>query len=183
MRPKPNRANMRGGIGEVDMELYTEDLLLRTVTMGDIREVARMWEFEQGAISMKEARAAIAYMQDDHTKNKGGCIVHLCFAVFEAGGKSIIGWCGLDGKAEGKLHIFYLIDAGYRNRGYATQCAVRLLTYAFDDAHVPFVNGGCDKDNMASRRVMEKAGMKQIAYEENGDPVFFIGGTGLRLQK
>jgi len=29
------------------MELYTNDLLLKTVTTDDINEVVRMWEFEK----------------------------------------------------------------------------------------------------------------------------------------
>jgi len=156
------------------MELVTEALRLRTVTDGDIEEVARMWAFEKGTIPLEEAQAAINYMQNNHAQNTAGHIVHLCFAVFEKNGGAIIGWCGLDGTTEGKLHIFYLLDAGYRNRGYATQCAVRLLAYAFDEAHVPFVNGGCDKDNLASRKVLEKASMALCGYEENGDPLFIM---------
>ena len=48
------------------MELYTRDLLLKTVTTNDIDEVARMWEFEKGSISIEEAQGAIDYMQDNH---------------------------------------------------------------------------------------------------------------------
>jgi RimJ/RimL family protein N-acetyltransferase len=156
------------------MELHTQDLDLRTVTADNIEEVARMWEFEKGVIPLDEAQKAIEYMQNNHNKNKTGQIYHLCFAIFEKGKNIIIGWCGLDGKETGKLHIFYLVDANYRNRGYATQCATKLLSYAFDDARVPFVNGGCNKDNIASYKVMEKIGMKQNAFEDNGDPLFFI---------
>ena len=156
------------------MEIHTQDLILRTVTAGDTDEVARMWEFEKCAISIEEAQKAIEYMQNNHKKNEIGHIYHLCFAIFEKGRNIIIGWCGLDGKIEGKLHIFYLIDANYRNKGYATQCAEKLLSYAFDDAHVSFVNGGCDKNNIASYRVMEKIGMKQSGFEDNGNPLFFI---------
>ena len=54
---------------------------------------------------------------------------------------TFIGWCGLDGETVGKLHIFYSIDKAFRNKGYATQCAEKLLSYAFDVAQVPFVNG------------------------------------------
>ena len=133
-----------------------------------------MWEFEEGAISIDEAQKAIEYMQSNHKKNGIGHIYHLCFAIFEKGKNTIIGWCGLDGKAEGKLYIFYSIDANFRNRGYATQCAAKLLSYAFDDAQVPFVNGGCDKNNVASYKVMENIGMNQSGFEDNGDPLFFI---------
>ncbi len=38
------------------MELYTNDLVLKTVTDNDIEEVARMWEFEKGSISTDEAK-------------------------------------------------------------------------------------------------------------------------------
>ena len=156
------------------MELCSRDLVLRTVTSDDIEEVGRMWEFEKGIISMDDAQKAVEYMQNNHEKNETGYIYHLCFAVFEKGKNTIIGWCGLDGTETGKLHIFYLIDVRFRNNGYATQCGEKLLSYAFDDLHVPFVNGGCDKNNIASRRVMEKIGMRQIAFEENGDPLFFL---------
>lgn len=156
------------------MELYTKDLILRTVTANDIEEVARMWEFPKGRISTDDAQVAIESMQNNHKKNKLGYIYHLCFALFEKGKNNIIGWCGLDGKTDGKLHIFYLIDAIYRNKGYATQCAAKLLSYAFDEVHVPLVNGGCDKNNIASYKVMERIGMKQNVCEENGDPSFFI---------
>ena len=156
------------------MTLYTDNLILRTVETSDIEEVARMWEFEKGRISTEEAQKAIDYMQSNHEKNKPGNIYHLCFAVFEKGNGHIIGWCGLDGKIAGKLHIFYLIEKDYRNKGYATQCAEKLLSYAFDEAHVSFVNGGCDKDNIASYKVMTKIGMRENGYEANGDPLLFL---------
>lgn len=156
------------------MKLYTSDLVLRTVKKNDIDEVARMWDFEKGTITMEEARKAIAYMQSNHKKNTPGSIYHLCLAVSERNQHKIIGWCGLDGKSAGKLHIFYLIDANYRNKGYAAQCATRLLAYAFDEANVSFVNGGCDKNNIASYKVMQKIGMRQNAFEDDGNPLFFI---------
>lgn len=156
------------------MAFQTKDLIVRTVTNDDIAEVARMWNFGNGSISVAEAENAIAAMQDNHLKNKIGYIYHLCFAVFEKGQDCIIGWCGLDGKSGNALNIFYLIDEHYRNRGYATQCAEGLITYAFKHMHVTAINGGCDKNNKASFRVMKKAGMTQIGFEENGDPLFCI---------
>ena len=155
------------------MKLETERLVLRTVEVSDIEEVARMWAFEKGSISKEEAQSAIDYMQNNHKKNALGYIYHLCFAVFEKGEHNII-WCGLDGKTADKLHIFYLIDKDYRNKGYATQCANKLLSYAFNEAHVPYVNGGCDKDNIASFKVMVKVGMCKNGFEENGDLIFYI---------
>ena len=157
------------------MELHTPDLLLRTVTPDDLDEVARMWNFEKGSISAKDAAKAIASMRRNHRRNRAGRIHHLCFAVFENGGREIIGWCGLDGKRSPKQpDIFYLIDQAYRGKGYATQCAKKLLEYAFETAGLDGVRGGCFKENIASFRVQEKAGMIQHAFEANGDPLFQI---------
>ena len=157
------------------MELYTNDLLLKTVSDEDLNEVARMWEFEKGPISFNQAQEAIDYMQNNHKQNRFGTIHHLCFAIFEKGKHSIIGWCGLDGQCtKGQTVIFYLIDKDYRNNGYATQCAIKLLAHAFETAGLKIVHGGCYKDNIASYKVMEKAGMMQYAFEENGAPLFII---------
>ena len=157
------------------MELYTNDLMLKTVTDDDINEVARMWNFEKGSISLEEAKKAIEYMQTNHIQNSTGYIHHLCFAICEKSENSIIGWCGLDGQCSpGKTMIFYLVDKNYRNRGYATQCAHKLLEYAFNTAKIDSVYGGCYKDNVASYKVQVKAGM--ILYktdEKSGDPQFY----------
>ena len=154
------------------MQIICDRLLLRTVTELDIKEVARMWEFEKGTISEEAASEAILSMQRNHQKNMVGSLYHICFAIFEKESDTIIGWCGLDGRHEGKLDIFYLVDAAYRGRGYATECARALLSYAFIQMQVPYVHGGCDKNNPASYRVMEKIGMQRIGSEENGDPLF-----------
>lgn len=157
------------------MELCTNDLLLRTVTKDDADEVARMWDSENGRVSAEEAQAAIDEMEENHKQNGAGHIHHLCLAVYEKGDKNtIIGWCGLDGTTEGKLHIFYSIDKSRRNRGYAAQCAKALVSYAFSEAKVLFVNGGCHKNNTASFKVMQKAGMNQTGFEPNGDPLFYM---------
>ena len=67
------------------MELYTCDLMLKTVTNEDIDEVARMWNFGNGSISLDEAQKAIDYMLSNHKQNRIGNIHHLCFAVYEKG--------------------------------------------------------------------------------------------------
>ena len=158
------------------MELITHDLILKTVTNEDIAEVARMWNFEKGSISTNEAQKAIEYMHNNHKQNRTGHIHHLCFAVCEKGKNSIIGWCGLDGQCSpGQVDIFYLIDKDYRNKGYATQCAEKLLEYAFEVVEIDSVYGGCFKNNISSYKVQVKA--KMILYkvdEKNGDPHFYI---------
>ena len=74
------------------------------------------------------------------------------------------------------MEIFYLIDKDYRNKGYATQCALILLEYAFEVAKIKKVFGGCDKNNISSFKVLAKSGMVLYQVRENSDPHFFIDG-------
>lgn len=157
------------------MEIRTRDLVLRTVGPEDIDETARMWDFEHGDIPRAEALKVLGRMEENHSRNVPGRIWHLCLAVTKRDEPGrIIGWCGLDGTSGEELHIFYSIEPGFRGRGYATQAARAVLDYGFRTMGVPFVNGGCYRDNTASYRVMEKAGMRRAGEHENGDPIFYL---------
>lgn len=157
------------------MEFSTDDLILRDVTENDIGEIARMWEYPK-EVTTEKAYEALEYMRNTHNRNRPKSICHLCLGVFrKEEPEKIIGWCGLDGEAEaGKTVIFYMIDEKHRNRGYATQCAFTVLKYAFMDMEYAIVYGGCAKDNRQSYRVMQKAGMSQVSFYEDGGFIFAI---------
>lgn len=134
-----------------------------------------MWEYPQET-TIDKAYKALRYMETTHKKNRQKAICHLCLGVFQKEEPNvIIGWCGLDGEAEkGKTVLFYIIDEKYRNRGYATQCTIELLRYAFEDMEYDIIYGGCSRSNLESYRVMQKAGMIQNDFYENGDYIFSI---------
>ena len=60
------------------------------------------------------------------------------------------------------------IEVGYRmlkehwNRGYATEAAHELLLYGFSELKLKKIVSSAHVDNLASRRVMEKIGMKYV---------------------
>lgn len=163
------------------MELRIGEILLRTVTESDAEEVARMWEYPN-IITREKACQAIAGMERARRKNRPKAICHLCLAIFHREApKRIIGWCGLDGEAEpGKTVLFYSVDAEFRNRGYATRCVRELLRYAFEEMDYETIYGGCSRENHASYRVMQKAGMSQTAFYDNGDPIFSMDRGSFR---
>ena len=152
----------------------TDRLILRFVTEDDLDEVARTWPSDHNPLSSQEAQGAIDYMRGNHEKNTMGCIYHLCLAVCTADQpQTIMGWCGLDGSVNHtEPELFILLDEAYQNKGYGTQCVKELLRIAAEDYALQSVHGGCAKENLASRRVMEKGGMVQYGTEENGDPLF-----------
>lgn len=157
------------------MKIETKDLILRTVNKDDITEVIRMYEYPN-SISLENAEKAIVTMISNCNQNKVGYIKHLCLAVcLKEKPTVIIGWCGLDGEAEkDKVVIFYIIDEKYRNKGYATQAARAILQYAFDQVHLDYVYGGCDKNNKASFKIMSNIGMRNYGTDDNGNFQFCI---------
>ena len=56
----------------------------------------------------------------------------------------------------------YWLGVPYWNQGYMTEAVRRVIAFAFDDLGLVRVEGGHVPDNLASARVMDKAGM---AYE------------------
>ena len=156
------------------MDCRTEHLVLRSVTEDDLAEVARTWPSGSRSVSVEEARGAIAYMRGNSEKNTAGRIVHLCLAVCgKDDPRTIMGWCGLDGsRSHTEPEIFILLDGEYRGKGYGTECVKELLRIAAEDFSLRSVHGGCDRENIASRRAMEKGGMTQYGTEDNGDPLF-----------
>ena len=156
------------------MEYKTASLVLRTVTEDDLPEIARTWPAERHPVPEGEARAAIARMCRNYGENAAGSLVHLCLAVCGAEDpRTILGWCGLDGRrSHTEPEIFILLEEDARGKGYGTQCVKELLRIAVEEYFLPGVHGGCAKDNIASRRAMEKGGMRQYGTEENGDPLF-----------
>jgi [ribosomal protein S5]-alanine N-acetyltransferase len=66
-------------------------------------------------------------------------------------------------KRDNKAEIGYLIGKKYRNKGYMSEALRLMLKIGFEKHkfHKIFVN--CAKDNQASKRVIEKCGLKQEA--------------------
>ena len=156
------------------MDYKTEQLILHMISNDDLPEVIRTWPSEESPIPEEEAKAVISRVLNNYERNTKGCIYHLCLAVSLAEDpRSFIGWCGLDGRrSHDEPEIFVLLSDGFRNQGYGTQCVKELLRIAVDDFSLKSIHGGCEKDNVASKRAMEKGGMIQYGTEDNGDPLF-----------
>ena len=157
------------------MDYRTDHLILREVTEDDLSEVARTWPSDHRPVRAEEARRVIAGMRGNYARNTVGCVYHLCLAVCKADDpRTVVGWCGLDGsRSHTEPEIFIiLLDEENRNKGYGTQCVKELLRIAAEDYSLQGVHGGCARENIASRRAMEKGGMVQYGTEENGDPLF-----------
>lgn len=84
------------------------------------------------------------------------------FGMFLKNNQRYIGNVGLINVSSNHNHadISYYIDTGFRNMGYTTEAAAEMLKLGFETFGFEKISGLCMSINVASRRVMEKIGMK-----------------------
>jgi len=150
--------------------LETKRLILRTVTERDIELVAESMNIDGQALSTEEAQKEITWMRENHDELLKGHINHLCLAITLKGQKEIIGWCGIDKRKEKYLNpvLYYLLKEKYWNNGYATEAANNVLKYCFNELNIEQIDAGVDKENIASKKVLEKIGMNYIGIDDEG---------------
>lgn len=90
------------------------------------------------------------------------------WSFFEQDGGALIGaGCiqHLDKDRAQPLEIGWRLRQDRWGRGYASEAARRMATFAFDDLATPLLRAVCDPDNRASARVMERLGMHYCGIE------------------
>ncbi|MBE9208863.1 GNAT family N-acetyltransferase [Nostoc sp. LEGE 06077] len=71
------------------------------------------------------------------------------------------------GSPSGSLEIGYYVASSYRQQGYASEATKAVIDWALSQPSVQSVTAGCDRDNIASQRVLEKVGMQLIESRKN----------------
>jgi ribosomal-protein-alanine N-acetyltransferase len=199
-RVAASRTPLEAGFELVDnssmnLELSSERLALIPLERNDIDLCIEMFtdpdvlKYADGAISESEVRTAMP----DWTKRGGnGCIGIWCISDRKSGEKygtvallpipieeddtdfSLV----VTGKIpDGEIEIGYFLKRTAWGRGYATEACKRLLQFVFEDTPLAEVVATFDDENIASRKVLLKAGFKDrgrmLCYGEDG-PVYRI---------
>lgn len=156
--------------------IETPRLILRTVTSEDVEQVALSWNLDEEPIPIADAEQKISWMLTNHSHNTRRKLEHLCLAIILKETDEFIGWCGLDhlDKSKPDPALFYLLKAAYWGRGLATEAAQAVLNYAFDQLELSSIHAGVEKENFASKRVLEKIGMHYTGLDEEGGYSFKI---------
>lgn len=101
----------------------------------------------------------------------------------------VIGWIGI-GRAQdpalGELDFGYALRPAFWGQGYATEALVALLGYAFRHLGAARIFGECDAENVASARVMEKAGLRLVkptAGDGDGESLCFAASAAEWAQR
>ena len=77
-------------------------------------------------------------------------------------GERVIGNCGIRRKPENdwEADIGYELGPEYWGRGYATEAALAMVHFGFQDLGLHRISSWCIADNVASARVLERVGFR-----------------------
>jgi len=78
----------------------------------------------------------------------------------------LIGGCGVRAvnMERGEGNIGYCLNQDHWGQGYATEAARRLLRHGFQELKFHRIFATCDPENIGSKRVLEKIGMRQEGH-------------------
>jgi len=121
--------------------------------------------------SVEECWNRLLYARKQIPKSPRGSFT---LAVVLADSDQTIGECDLtllygaeDGKPTGSATIGFMMQRDKWSMGYATEAARGLMCFAFSELGLEQIFGGCLPENEASKRVLEKLGMKYVSTHED----------------
>jgi [ribosomal protein S5]-alanine N-acetyltransferase len=147
------------------MQLETERLILRSFREEDIDRMAQLFanpdfmRFSLGVFT--ERKQTVAFIEKVMDWDRAG--IPSQFAVVPRGEDVIIGYCGSFYHPEHgieDIEIGYRLDPRYWNRGLITEAARAVRDHGFRDWDLSRVISLIHPENVSSRRVAEKNGMK-----------------------
>lgn len=150
-------------------KIETERLILRKFTVEDLDELYRLYSNSKvmkyvgkGILTKAETEARILSIIKSWEKYNLGM-----WAVVHQRDNKMIGRCGLcflDNTPE--VELGYLLNPAYWHQGLATEASKASLKYGFEELNLEKIVAVAQPKNIASRRVMEKVGMK---YEKEAN--------------
>jgi ribosomal-protein-alanine N-acetyltransferase len=162
--------------------LQTPRLVLRSFCEEDVDILAKLManaDFMRFSLGVFSRKQTIAFLDKIIGWQRRGLPSQ--FAVIHRADNRLIGYCAffhqqVDGTEE--IEIGYRLDPDYWSGGLATEAAQAVRDHAFRDLKLPRVISLIHPDNLLSRRVAEKNGMK-IEKERvfRGFPALVFGIT------
>ena len=160
-------------------EVETERLLLRQFTIDDLDDLYFIYSHpdlskylsNEQPLRLDQTRAAINSIIESWQQHKFGV-----WAVVYKKHRKLIGHCGLKFlENTPEVQIGYLLLKDYWRRGLGTEAAAAVLKYGFEVVKLERIVAIAKPENIASRRVMEKIGMKyeKDAYYYDNDVVYY----------
>ena len=80
----------------------------------------------------------------------------------------IVGTIGAYDYQDNQIEVGFSVVKGWQGRGLATEALKKVLEYLTENEGIGCVMAWCAAENIGSRRVLEKSGMKLVREEKNG---------------
>lgn len=122
--------------------------------------------FEEGYYTLEYTRSHIRRSEEQRQKDEG-----YSFGIFLKKSGELIGTVSLFHFLRGPLQkcmIGYSMDERHSGKGYTTQAVRLAVNYAFTELKLHRVEAGAMPSNIASQRVLEKAGFHREGIERRG---------------
>ncbi|SEI77428.1 Protein N-acetyltransferase, RimJ/RimL family [Arthrobacter sp. yr096] len=160
----------------------TDRLRFREMTMEDLDSMSAMlgdpsvMTYYPAPKTREEAVAWIDWNQANYARHGYG------LWIVETHDGGFVGDCGLtwrqvNGRSE--LEVGYHVRSDLQGRGYATEAASACLEFARDAVGAALLVAIIHPDNVASRRVAERLGMRHLEDELSGSLVRTVMGVDL----
>ena len=94
----------------------------------------------------------------------------LCLVMRQLDTDKVIGVTGL-GMAEGRAEVGYLLLPEFHGQGFGTESLKALITWAANTQHINRFKALVTEGNVASERVLQKAGFKLVAKEPDAHSI------------
>ncbi|MEZ5995073.1 MAG: GNAT family protein [Hyphomonadaceae bacterium] len=131
----------------------------------DLRDASRnfLTPWEPTWAQDETSRASYRYKLRRYTEDARDDKAHALF-VFREGDDALVGGVTLSNIRRGVAQtasLGYWAGQEHAGNGYTTSAVRAVLRYAFEDLDLHRVEAACQPDNIASRRVLEKAGFTE----------------------
>lgn len=142
----------------------TSRLYLKSIELSDVdaiheyasdQEITMMLYLPNETI--EDTRGFVNYVVSQWDSKEPECLEYVLVLKDE---EKIIGGMGIEYSEDKSVcEIGWILQKNYRNKGLATEAAMALIDYAFQDLMVKKVIAHCDSRNIFSEKVMQKLGM------------------------
>jgi [ribosomal protein S5]-alanine N-acetyltransferase len=160
------------------MELKTERLIISELSLTDLVRIHQLHSLpetdEFNTLGIPSTIQATELLLIDWIKQQSAIprtSFIFCITLIET--NQFIGLIALNsGKANFKIaEVWYKIHPAYWRQGYATEALARLLNFGFFDLGLHRIEAGCAVENIASIKVLEKAGMTREGSKRKVLPI------------
>ena len=154
---------------EPEYPIRTARLLLRPYQPDDVDAVhayERLPEtvryLSNEPMGRAEAEALVTRRVDSSTLGGMGEVANMIIELAQTG--ELVGDCVLFWYGHGQAEVGYVLSPAHYGRGYATEVVGALLRLGFDGLGMHRITGRLDARNVASARVLERAGLRREAH-------------------